>query len=248
MASIDVAWKVVREPDSNASSSDLCKGHDRLVECYKRLKCRLEPLKEDSDDAKIVQQYLKGTRASASMKICNVFTLTTWGEKKRFEPHAKCNGRALLWHGAHPVHWLSILSRGLEVPLPETPEVASRTLGQGVRFWDTAAGAVKMACVTNGPGRVLLFLAEVALGKTGSVQHGSDRQELPLDGYQSMEVQGKLVPGRGRRQTLGGSDGIRVPSGPLVAQKGAKQSFSELAVYDASRIRMRFVVEVELLQ
>eukprot|EP00930_Biecheleria_cincta_P049605 TRINITY_DN34805_c0_g1_i1.p1 TRINITY_DN34805_c0_g1~~TRINITY_DN34805_c0_g1_i1.p1 ORF type:complete len:399 (-),score=77.22 TRINITY_DN34805_c0_g1_i1:135-1331(-) len=247
LSSIDVAWKVVREPDGNIPGPDVS-NHDRLVDCYKRLKCRLEPIREGSDDAKIVQQYFEATRASLSIEICNIFALTTWGEKKRFEPHSKCKNRALLWHGAHPVHWLSIMSRGLEVPLPETPEVATRVLGQGVRFWETAAGAAEMACVANGPGRVLLFLAEVSLGTTGSVQRGSHRQKLPLDECQSMEVQGKLVPGRGRRRTVGGSDGIRVPCGPLVSQRGTRQRFTELAVYDASRIRMRFVVELELFQ
>lgn len=245
LASIDVAWRVARE---HVAGPELGAGPDRLAECYKRLKCRLEPLKQDSDDAKTVQQYFRGTRASLSMDICKIFMLTTWGEKKRFEPHAKCKSRALLWHGAHPVHWLSIMSRGLEVPVPETPEVATRVLGQGVRFWDTAAGAAEMAHVANGPGRVLLFLAEVALGNTGSVQGSSDHQKLPLDGCESMEAQGKSVPGRGRRRTVAGTDGIRVPCGPLVSQRGAQRSFNELAVYDASRIRMRFVVELDFLQ
>lgn len=264
LGSVDVACRVMKELDGEATT-----GVNLCAEQYRRLKCTLEPLPKNSSDYKLVHEYFKGTQhAPVTMDVCRVFHVDAPGEKRRFEPHAESKSRVLLWHGTQHVHWISVLSRGLQVAEPGTPHaLPDRVLGHGIRLWDTAAGAIEASnfgAAGAPPQGGLLFLAEVALDSIGTVPASSPSSassgELPLPGCQSMQAHGGLKSRPGQRRKLCATDTeVRVPSGPLTPHEPKQSSgkaqaasmaevtrrFSEYAVYDISRVRMRYAVQLE---
>lgn len=94
---------------------------------YKKLKCIIEPVDEETDEFKRIEEYMAKTHASThnqyTLKLKNLFKVIREGESERFHKWGKDKNRQLLWHGSRVTNFAGILSQGLRIAPPEAPMV-----------------------------------------------------------------------------------------------------------------------------
>ncbi|XP_036374761.1 poly [ADP-ribose] polymerase 2 isoform X2 [Megalops cyprinoides] len=215
---------------------------------YGSLRCRLQPLAPDSQQYKVIEQYLQSTHAPThsdyTMSILDIFTVEREGEADSF--HTQLHNRALLWHGSRMSNWVGILSQGLRVAPPEAP-VTGYMFGKGIYFADMSSKSANY-CFTNQKNNTgLLLLCEVALGDSNELlvaDYSADR--LP-EGKHSTKGLGQTAPDPSTAVTL---DGATVPMGPAV-RTGVGQGggytllYNEFVVYNPAQTRMRYLLKVQ---
>ena len=134
---------------------------------YDKLKTKLEVLPKDSEEFRILTEYVTNTHAAThnmyTLEVLEVFKVARNGEAKRYKPFSKLHNRMLLWHGSRVTNYAGILSQGLRIAPPEAP-VTGYMFGKGVYFADMVSKSANY-CYTNRSESVgLLLLCEVALG------------------------------------------------------------------------------------
>lgn len=100
-------------------------GKNPVDEQYEKLNTDIEPIDKESDDFKLIEQYVKNTHAnthwSYELIIEDVFKVKRSGEESRFQPFKDLHNRKLLWHGSRVTNFGGILSQGLRIAPPEAP-------------------------------------------------------------------------------------------------------------------------------
>ena len=82
---------------------------------YKKLKTEVEVLERDTEEWRVIEEYVKNTHASThtqyTLEIQEVFKVARKGEAKRFRPFLALPNRMLLWHGSRVTNFAGILSQ-----------------------------------------------------------------------------------------------------------------------------------------
>merc|ERR1719233_1019026 len=186
---IEVAYSLLA---SDGENSD--KEKDPVDAHYDKLKTEIEVLKEETEEYKILKDYVTNTHASThtqySLEIEGIFKIARKGEAKRFKPFRALPNRTLLWHGSRTTNFAGILSQGLRIAPPGAP-VTGYMFGKGVYFADMVTKSANYCCTSQANSHGVLLLCEVALGKSNEL--------LRADYYANKLPAGKLsTKGLGR--------------------------------------------------
>jgi len=214
---------------------------------YKQLKTDIEVLDKESDEFKMIQQYVKNTHATThkqyDLEIEEVFVVKRQGEEQRFKPFKKLPNRKLLWHGSRNTNFAGILSQGLRIAPPEAP-VTGYMFGKGIYFADMVSKSANYCCTHSQNTTGLLLLCEVALGNMYERYQADYIEKLPKGKHSTM--------GRGQTQPDPQSvykmeDGVEVPYGEGVPANLAKKSallYNEYIVYDVAQVKARYLLKM----
>lgn len=94
---------------------------------YQKLKCELQPVEHNSEEFKLIEDYITKTHAKThdqyALKLTELFKTTRQGEDERFTQFQTLDNHQLLWHGSRTTNFAGILSQGLRIAPPEAPVV-----------------------------------------------------------------------------------------------------------------------------
>lgn len=121
---IEIAYSMLDE------SNNAIEGTEHPIDGhYKKLKCGLEPVDPNSEEFRLIEQYMIKTHAKThdqySLKLRDLFKAARDGEAERFKNFQTLDNHQLLWHGSRTTNFAGILSQGLRIAPPEAPVVSS---------------------------------------------------------------------------------------------------------------------------
>uniref|UniRef100_UPI003134487B Poly-(ADP-ribose) polymerase n=1 Tax=Tribolium castaneum TaxID=7070 RepID=UPI003134487B len=222
-------------------------GSEHTVDSYyKQLNTEIDVLKTDSEEYKIIQEYVTNTHAAThggySLNIKNVFTIKRQGEDKRFRPFKKLHNHKLLWHGSRTTNFAGILSQGLRIAPPEAP-VTGYMFGKGIYFADMGSKSANYCCTSVQNPTGLLLLCDVALGNTYERNPAEYVEKLPKGKHRSKGL-GRTEPDPKASKTL---DGIEVPLGKGVTNDNMRSAllYNGYIVFDVAQVNVKYLVEVD---
>ncbi|KAL3275884.1 hypothetical protein HHI36_020621 [Cryptolaemus montrouzieri] len=233
---LEVAYSLMKSAGSDSS----------LDEYYSKLNTEIKPISRESEEFKIIQEYVKNTHAethsSYELEIVDVFQVERQGEKKRFKPFRKLHNRMLLWHGSRTTNFAGILSQGLRIAPPEAPSTGYM-FGKGIYFADMVSKSANY-CFTNPENNNgLLLLCDVALGNMHELHQAKYIEKLP-SGTHSTKGMGKTEPDPKQFKKLGD---VTVPLGKPVSVPGLDRGhllYNEYIVYDVAQVQAKYLLKM----
>uniref|UniRef100_A0A158R496 Poly [ADP-ribose] polymerase n=1 Tax=Syphacia muris TaxID=451379 RepID=A0A158R496_9BILA len=204
---IQIAYSLLK------TDSDADMNRDPIDVHFEKLHTEMEVLDKNSDEYKLIADYVKNTHASTHnyyrLKIVDVIRVKREGEEERFR--SDLENKYLLWHGSRTTNFAGILSQGLRIAPKEAP-VTGYMFGKGIYFADMVSKSANYCHVSDGRG--LLLLCEVALGEMQEEKKANYIKKLKK-GKSSCKGLGKTVPNP--QKTCITKDGTKVPLGkPIV--------------------------------
>ncbi|XP_031218323.1 poly [ADP-ribose] polymerase 2 isoform X4 [Mastomys coucha] len=219
-----------------------------LDQHYRNLRCTLRPLDHESNEFKVISQYLQSTHAPThkdyTMTLLDVFEVEKEGEKEAFRKDLP--NRMLLWHGSRLSNWVGILSHGLRVAPPEAP-ITGYMFGKGIYFADMSSKSANYCFASRLKNTGLLLLSEVALGQCNELLEANPEAEGLLQGKHSTKGMGKMAPSPAHFITLNEST---VPLGPasdtgILNPEGYTLNYNEFIVYNPNQVHMRYLLKIQ---
>ncbi len=212
---------------------------------YEKLKCKIVPLEENSEDYKIIEKYIKTTHAathsSYNLELQNCYKVDREGEDKRFRKDV--GSEVLLWHGSRLTNFVGILSQGLRIAPPEAP-ASGYMFGKGVYFADMVSKSANYCFASNSENTGLLLLCRVAVGKPRNLYHADfNAGNLPKGAHSTKGV-GQTAPGE---STAVKFRNMVVPIGPGVPtnELGCSLLYNEFIVYDVNQVKIEYLVNLK---
>lgn len=214
---IEIAYNLL---SNNSSTED----QDPLDQHYKKLKCEIEVLDENSIEFKNIVLYVKNTHAathsSYELIVENVFKVSREGEYSRYQKFESLHNRRLLWHGSRVTNFAGILSQGLRIAPPEAPSTGYM-FGKGVYFADMVSKSANYCFTSTANPTGLLLLCEVALGDMYERTGAEYVTKLP-DGKHSTKGVGRTAPDP--KESIVTDNGIEIPLGKGIDSGAARSS------------------------
>jgi poly [ADP-ribose] polymerase len=249
----------------NEPVEKITKKRNPVDDSYETLGWGLETVPRDSEEFRIIQTYKENTQGethTARSTIKNIYKLVEPGKKRK---RAAGGGKTkkLLWHGSRLTNWMSILSSGLKIAPPEAPHTGYM-FGKGIYTADCFSKAANYCFVSESRQRTgLIVLCEVDLGKSLELEEADYEADKKLGAeYQSTKGVGKWYPSPDIEKTIEG--GVVVPLGKLVCKEENEKAvisgrsssritgqyqkgllYNEYIVYDPSKVKMKYLVELE---
>ncbi|KAJ8440521.1 hypothetical protein Cgig2_022962 [Carnegiea gigantea] len=226
---------------------------DPLSDRYKKLGCKINPLEKDSDDYKMILNYLEKTYEpirvgdiSYGVSVENIFAVDL-GVGPSYEDIKTLPNKVLLWCGTRSSNLLRHLQKGFLPAVCSLP-APGYMFGKAIVCSDASAEAARYGFTAVDRPEGFLVLAIASLG--------DNIMELksPPEDTKSLEEKKVGVKGLGRMKTdesehFVWKDDIKVPCGSLVpATPELKESildFNEYAVYDPRQVKISFLVGVK---
>jgi poly [ADP-ribose] polymerase len=215
---------------------------------YGQLKTDLKPLDHNSEDFKLLSQYVQNTHAAThkeySLEIIDVFAVERQGEKRRFKPFKKLHNRQLLWHGSRLTNYVGIMSHGLKIAPPEAP-VTGYMFGKGIYFADSVSKSANYCATSKKNDIGLMLLSEVALGDMHELTAANERIKKPPAGKHSVKGVGKSFPNDSQAHLR--PDGVKIPLGNLETDNKMKSSllYNEYIVYDVAQVNIQYLLKMK---
>ncbi|GAQ87205.1 poly(ADP-ribose) polymerase 1 [Klebsormidium nitens] len=216
---------------------------------YDRLNCDLEPVDDDSEEAKMLRKYVQNTHGHThsgyKLVVEQIFKVRRQSEEERYKPYSDNHNRMLLWHGSRLTNWTGILSQGLRIAPPEAP-VTGYMFGKGIYFADMVSKSANycFTSATNPTG--ILALAEVALGDMYELLEANyEAGDMLENGQMSTKGIGKTAPDPAQDVLL--PNGAKVPLGtPKNTTNGRSYlQYNEFIVYKEAQACMRYLLKVK---
>uniref|UniRef100_G1KFB0 Poly [ADP-ribose] polymerase n=1 Tax=Anolis carolinensis TaxID=28377 RepID=G1KFB0_ANOCA len=236
---IEVAYSLLR---SGAQDGD----KDPIDVNYEKLKTDIKVVDKDTDEAKIIKQYVKNTHASThnayDLEVVEIFKIEREGEYQRYKPFRELHNRQLLWHGSRATNFAGILSQGLRIAPPEAP-VTGYMFGKGIYFADMVSKSANYCHTSQTDSVGLILLGEVALGNMYELKNASHITKLPK-GKHSVKGLGKTAPDPSATVSLNGVDvplGSGIPSGV----SNTCLLYNEYIVYDIAQVNLKYLLKLD---
>ncbi|XP_031827907.1 poly-(ADP-ribose) polymerase [Nomia melanderi] len=215
---------------------------------YKQLNTDIKVLDKESEEYKVIEQYVKNTHAAThkqyELEIEDVFVVKRKGEDNRYKPFKKLPNRKLLWHGSRTTNFAGILSQGLRIAPPEAP-VTGYMFGKGIYFADMVSKSANYCCTNTENSTGLLLLCEVALGNMYE-RYAADYIEKLPSGKHSTFGHGQTQPDP--ENSYKTKDGVEIPYGPSTPAKLPKKSallYNEYIVYDVAQVKAQYLLKMK---
>ena len=221
-------------------------------EHYIRMRTKIVPLPVESPEYQMILRYKTNTQGGTHnlrTRICSVF--------KVIHSTPPATGTTLLWHGSRLTNWYSILTHGLKIAPPEAPHTGFM-FDKGIYTADCFSKSANY-CFADRVG--LMVLCEVDLGNSMQLTAADHDAKTKLGSrYHSTMGVGLHYPDPTATEIF---DGMTVPCGKLIKRleptseaprKPSRSSrlavpqglqYNEYVVYDTSRIRIRYLVQLE---
>ncbi|KAF7690537.1 poly [ADP-ribose] polymerase 1 [Silurus meridionalis] len=212
---------------------------------YEKLKTKIEVVDKSSEEAQIIQQYVKNTHAAThntyTLEVEEVFKIAREGEYQRYRPFKDLPNRQLLWHGSRTTNYAGILSQGLRIAPPEAP-VTGYMFGKGIYFADMVSKSANYCHTSQADPVGLILLGEVALGNIHELKKASHITKLPK-GKHSVKGLGRTAPDPSATTTL---NGVEVPLGKGINTNIDDTSllYNEYIVYDVAQVNLKYLLKV----
>ncbi|KAE8682447.1 Poly polymerase 3 [Hibiscus syriacus] len=209
---------------------------DPLSDRYKRIRCSISPLDKDSDDYKMILNYVEKTYEPVKVagieygiSVENIFSVETKGGPSFDE---KLPNKRLLWCGTRSSNLLRHLHKGF-LPASCSLPVPGYMFGKGIVCSDAAAEAARYGFTAVDRPEGFLVLAVFS--------QGEEIVELkdPPEDTKQFEEKKACVKGLGRKKPdesefIDWKDDIKVPCGHLIPSehKNSPLEYNEYTVYD----------------
>ncbi|KAK4440615.1 protein ADP-ribosyltransferase PARP3 [Sesamum alatum] len=223
---------------------------DPLFDRYKKLGCSISSVGKDTDDYKMVANYLEKTyepvkvgEISYGVSLQNVFAVELSACPSLHEIK-KLPNKVLLWCGTRSSNLLRHLQKGFLPAVCFLP-VPGYMFGKAIVCSDAAAEAARYGFTAVDRPEGFLVLAVASLGE--------EVTELtsPPENSTSLEENKHGVVGLGRKKTdesehFTWKDDIKVPCGKLIpsGHEDSMLEYNEYAVYDPQQVSICFLVAV----
>ncbi|KAK4339208.1 hypothetical protein RND71_040670 [Anisodus tanguticus] len=231
---INVASRIIE--DMSGSTLD-----DPLFERYKKLGCTVSPLEKESDDYKMIVNYLEKTYEpvrvgdmSYGASVENIFAIEL-SACPSIDEIKKLPNKVLLWYKEF---------KSFEALAERLFALSLFTSRVGIH--DAAAEAARYGFTAIDRPEGFLLLAVASLGK--------EIREFPTPPEDTRDLEEKKigVKGLGRKKTdekehFVWKDDIKVPCGKLIPSehKDSVLEYNEYAVYDPQQVSIRYLVAVK---
>uniref|UniRef100_A0A8C3Q0T4 Poly [ADP-ribose] polymerase n=1 Tax=Chrysolophus pictus TaxID=9089 RepID=A0A8C3Q0T4_CHRPC len=236
---IEVAYSLLRGGNEDGDK-------DPIDINYEKLRTDIKVVDKDSEEAKIIKQYVKNTHAAThnayDLKVVEIFRIEREGESQRYKPFKQLHNRQLLWHGSRTTNFAGILSQGLRIAPPEAP-VTGYMFGKGIYFADMVSKSANYCHTSQADPIGLILLGEVALGNMYELKNASHITKLPK-GKHSVKGLGKTAPDPTASTTL---DGVEVPLGNGIST-GINDTcllYNEYIVYDVAQVNLKYLLKLK---
>ncbi|KAK9122771.1 hypothetical protein Sjap_012373 [Stephania japonica] len=229
---------------------------DPLSDRYNKLGCPIHPVEKDSDDYKMILNYLEKTYEpiqvqdmSYNVSVENVFSVEP-SAGLSYDEVKKLPNKVLLWCGTRSSNLLRHLHKGFLPTICSLP-VPGYMFGKAIICSDAAAEAARYGHTAADQPEGFLVLAVVSLGDEIT------EVTKPPEDTKSLEEKKVCVKGLGRKapdesEHITWKDGIKVPCGKLVPSRhdDSPLEYNEYAAYDPKQIideqvSIRFLVGVK---
>ncbi|KAJ7102466.1 poly polymerase catalytic domain-containing protein [Mycena belliarum] len=222
----------------------------------------MAPVKRTSDEFKVLETYVRDTHGHThshiKASVLNAYRVERAGETdawKKAGYHNMADGeRLLLWHGSRSTNFAGILKQGLRIAPPEAP-VTGYMFGKGVYFADMMSKSAGYCYpgLSNNIG--LLLLCEVAAKpfyELVTAEYNADKG-CKSNKKKATKGLGQTQPGKwmDAGKALGNDElvGCHMPDGPgqdTPIPSGGYLQYNEYIVYDASQIRLKYLLMVQM--
>ena len=237
LGDIEIASRLLEQTaDTNKSEVD---------SNYEKLHCRIINLDKNSEDYKLIEDYVSTTHAAThntyTLSIEDAFKIDREGETERYR--TDIGGEMLLWHGSRLTNFAGILSQGLRIAPPEAP-VNGYMFGKGLYFADMVSKSANYCSASSSDNIGLLLLCKVAIGKTRDLYFADyNAGNLPFGAHSTKGV-GRTAPGEITKVMF---RNMIVPLGPGVMSYNAMGSllYDEFIVYDAAQVKIEYLVKLK---
>lgn len=201
--------------------------------------CKIAPFNPTSEEDHLIAEYCEMS-LDCRFQIENIFIIARNGNEESFKPHEKFSNRMLLWHEMKVEDSATILKNGLKISqLPDDSKTGSQHC-RGICFTDTLT-----LNRNENQQHALLLLCEVALGEileiTKDLGQNFSAENLPK-GKHSVKAIGRSYP-KGFKFT---ENGMKIHLGKSKTDEtiDSEFEFNEFIIYDESRYKMKFLVQV----
>ena len=233
--------------------------------CYHALRVDLRLLEHGSNEFKRLRNYMHASTpdsgSSQQWEVYDIVTLRRKGEEQRFQQFSKViPNHRLLWHGSGMGNFAGLLTQGLRIAPPEA-SVQGYMFGKGIYCADQFSKSIGYCqdwnlFTNNAYARYqqqhdhgskrsyCILLVEVALGNSYKA-YGSEYMDEAKPGHHSTLGVGRQQPDPA--QQLVTTEGLIIPSGPLVAAEDSSRCTldkNEYIVYREEQVCLRYVVRV----
>ncbi|CAF0764637.1 unnamed protein product [Rotaria sordida] len=241
---IEIAYSMLDQSNNTIDSSE----HPIDVH-YKKLKCVVEPVDHNSDEFKLIEQYMINTHAKThdqyTLKLRELFKTAREGEFDRFKKFQTLDNHQLLWHGSRTTNFAGIISQGLRIAPPEAP-VTGYMFGKGVYFADMVSKSANYCFTSKQSPEGLMLLCEVALGNMYECYKATTLSASTLPkGTHSTKGCGTTIPNP--KEYYHTNDGVVIPMGHGISSDIRQTSllYNEYIVYDTDQISMKYLLRVD---
>nr|DAD28810.1 TPA_asm: hypothetical protein HUJ06_030278 [Nelumbo nucifera] len=224
---------------------------DPLSDRYKKLGCSIHPLEKDSDDYKMILNYLEKTYEpvklgdiSYGVTVENIFSVES-SALPSYEEIKKLPNKVLLWCGTRSSNLLRHLHKGFLPAICSLP-VPGYMFGKAIICSDAAAEAARYGFTAVDRPEGFLILAIASLGnKVTELKSPPEDTKTLEEKKAGVKALGRKKPDESEHTTW--KDDIRVPCGKLIptGQEDSPLEFNEYAVYDPKQVSIRFLVAVK---
>ncbi|CAM8955664.1 unnamed protein product [Rhodiola kirilowii] len=224
---------------------------DPLAHVYDAMGCTVSPLERESEDFKMIQNYLESTYEP--VKVGDISYGVTLENVFAVEPSAcpsldvlkKLPNKMLLWCGTRSSNLMRHLHKGFLPAVCSLP-VPGYMFGKAIVCSDAAAEAARYGFTAVDRPEGFLVLAVASLG-----EEITELKKSPED-TKTLEEKKRVVKGLGRKKTdekehVTWKDDIKVPCGKLIPSehKDSPLEYNEYAVYDPKQVSIKFIVGVK---
>ncbi|KAK8679759.1 hypothetical protein V6N13_145195 [Hibiscus sabdariffa] len=224
---------------------------DPLSDRYKRIGCSIAPLDKDSDDYKMILNYVEKTYEPVKVadteygiSVDNIFSVET-KEGPSFDEVKKLTNKRLLWCGTRSSNLLRHLHKSF-LPASCSLPVPGYMFGQGIVCSDAVAEAARYGFTAIDRPEGFLVLAVFSQG-----EEIIELKNPPEDTKQFQEKK-VCVKGLGRKKPdesefIDWKDDIKVPCGRLIPSEhnNSPLEYNQYTVYDPKQVSMKFLVGVK---
>ena len=237
----------------------MCAAQLRLKEihpydyCFSALDIKIDALDRSDDEFKLLQTYVDSCwEDSDGFAISNIFALEREGDIERFARWRENPSRRLLFHGTRTENLMAILKNGLRIA-PMDAQHTGSSMGKGIYFTDCFQRGLDFSStkLTNSKYSVYVLVAEVALGKMDKHYKAFDLKKL-AENCQAVKFIGRQHHDKDLNAYT--NSNIMVPLGEMITRTAPKdkaityfeREFNEFVVYDASQVKLRYIIEVSV--
>ncbi|XP_024370917.1 protein ADP-ribosyltransferase PARP3 [Physcomitrium patens] len=222
---------------------------DPLADRYAKLGCQITPLDHDSEDYKMISNYLAKTIAPVKFmdseysvnlqEACLIDSAAT----PSLKDIKKMSNKQLLWCGTRTCNLLACMKVGMPPASIEAP-ASGYMFGEGWYCSDSAARAAQFGFTAVDRPEGYLILAVVGLGDEILEL---TKPEEDVSQYKKKKV---AIKGLGKMTTdpdgyIKFEEDITVPCGPLIPGKeDSPLDFNEFCVYDSMQVKPHYLLRV----